>query len=187
MGYHYSLSLRIPVHSMVTAGDPGIPAWQLRAPQGICPERDGAKGTLPHFFQQSPRSHTASLLPPPPNTASTAIGAETRTLGGRAEFCKNLGWGYHCDLCGICRLQNLLPCCFLNSASILANASPPHLLMMWFPTSSSPATVSYLVSGCRTHSVHSIHDSDGHSDQQLENSLSPSSLKACHIYLLQCG
>ena len=112
-------------------------------PQGVRPERDGTRGTLPHFFQQSPRSHTASIPPPPPDTASTKNrGRDSGLGGGGAEFCKNLwGGGYRSGLLwnlpSAESAASLFPeLCFHISQCF----SPPQLLMVWSPTSSSPAT-----------------------------------------------
>lgn len=124
-----------------------------------------------------------------PDTACTKNrGRDSDLGGGRAEFCKNL-WDGGISLWNLQSAESAASqfpeLCFHISWCF----SPPHLLIVWSPTSSSPAA-DYPVSGaaeltlsaaCMTPmdtQTSSLETWFAHAKTRF-----PSSLKVCHIYL----
>ena len=126
MGYR-SLSL-YTVHSMVTAGERNPSLAAQSSHKGFVQREMEPEEPCLTFFNRAPEATQPQSHHLHPIQPAQRIGAETRALEGAGQSSvRTCGVGGIVVVsCGICRLQNPLPRCFLNSASTLANASPHH-------------------------------------------------------------
>ena len=161
---------------MVTAGERNPSLAAQSSHKGFVQREMEPEEPCLTFFNRAPEATQPQSHHLHPIQPAQRIGAETRALEGAGQSSvRTCGVGGIVVVsCGICRLQNPLPRCFLNSASTLANASPHHSSWWCGPPlpPAQPQTLSGFW-GSRIHSVSSMHGSDGHSDQQPENVIRP--------------
>lgn len=146
MGYHsLSLSLCMPVHNMVPAGERNSSLAAQSSTRGLSRERQSQRNPASLFPTEPQRPDSLTPTTSTPTQPAQRTGAEMRTLEGAGQSSvRTCGVGGYRRR--ICNLQNLLPqfpelCFHINWCFFL-----PYLLTVWSPTSSSPAT-DYPVSG----------------------------------------